>query len=45
MHVVTIEFGGFATTNVIVPMKTNKPLKLGYTYNLKHLLDQKFCSL
>jgi hypothetical protein len=39
MHVTIIEFGSFATTNVVVPIKTNKPLKLGYTYNLKHLLD------
>ncbi len=46
MHVATIEFGGFVTTNVVVvPIKTNKPLKLGYTNNLKHLLDQKFYSL
>jgi hypothetical protein len=46
MHVATIEFGGYATTNVVVvPIKRNKPLKLGYSYNLKHLFDQKFCSL
>ncbi len=45
MHVVTIEFGGFATTYVVVPIKANKPLNLGYTHNLKHLLDQTFCNL
>lgn len=41
MHVAIIEFGGYATTNVVVvvPIKTNKPLKLGYSYNLKHLFD------
>jgi hypothetical protein len=40
MHVTIIEFGSFGTTNVVVvPIKTNKLLKLGYTYNLKHLLD------
>jgi hypothetical protein len=45
MHVAIIGFGGFATTNVVVPIKTNKPLNLGYIHNLKHLLDQTFCSL
>jgi hypothetical protein len=35
MHVVTIESSGFATTNVVVPIKKNKPLKIGLLLQLK----------